>query len=275
MARYAVGDLQGCLRPLQCLLEEVAFDPQHDQLWLVGDLVNRGPDSLGTLRLVHSFGNSVRAVLGNHDLHLLAVAYGATHQRRGDTFDDILAAPDRDTLLDWLLHLPLLYSDDSGHYTLCHAGIPPIWSVAEAHTHARAVEAALRADPNRFFAHMYGNQPDGWSDDLQGWARLRVITNYFTRMRFCSADGRLDLDNKTDTPNKPGYLPWFGHQNRLSAGDAIIFGHWASLEGDISRVSDTVAPDNLFALDTGCVWGGAMTMMNLETQALHKCACPA
>lgn len=267
MARFAVGDVQGCFAPLQCLLEEVSFNPVKDELWLAGDLVNRGPDSLGTLRFVFSLGTAAKVVLGNHDLHLLAVAWNADKLRNSDTFSDILNAGDRDELLDWLRHQPLIYTDPSGDYTLCHAGIAPTWTIDDAHARAREVEQVLRGDKAaEFFRHMYGNLPDCWDNHLQDWDRLRLITNYFTRMRFCTAEGKLDLQNKTDQPDKPGYLPWFAHPQRVNADDAIIFGHWASLEGKVET-------KHTYALDTGCVWGRVMTMMNLETQALHQCDC--
>lgn len=267
MTRYAIGDIQGCLQPLQCLLKEVNFDPQSDQLWLVGDLVNRGPSSLGTLRFIHSLNDCVKMVLGNHDLHFLAIAFGAATPGRADTFDEILRAPDLKQLVEWLRKQPLLYSDPSGDYHMTHAGIPPIWDLAQASRLAREVESKLQSDaPEDFFRHMYGNTPAVWSEQLQGLDRLRVITNYFTRMRFCSAAGELDLDNKLDTTDREGFAPWFSFTARKTAENQILFGHWASLEGRANT-------PNVFALDTGCVWGRTLTLMDLDSQIMHQCHC--
>ena len=272
MTRYAVGDLQGCLQPLLCLLEQVNFDSQQDQLWLVGDLINRGPASLATLRYIKALGDCCRIVLGNHDLHFLAVACGAIAASKFDTFEEILNAPDRDELVHWLSQQPLLYSDPSGDFHMTHAGIPPNWSLTEARRYAQEVEAVLRSDSKEaFLRSMYGNQPAGWQDNLQGWTRLRVITNYFTRMRFCTADGQLDFKHKLtaiDNPALPGYAPWFSHPQRLSKDDQLIFGHWAALEGKTNT-------ENVYALDTGCVWGNSMTLMNLENKQRLHCDCPA
>ena len=267
MTRYAVGDLQGCLDPLQRLLNDVSFDPRADQLWLVGDLINRGPASRDTLRFVIDLGDCTRVVLGNHDLHFLAVAFGVESPRRGDTFADILGAPERDEYCDWLRHKPLIYSDPSGDYTMVHAGIAPQWDLAQAHNLGREIEQQLRGDHiAEFFSHMYGNQPDCWNEQLDGWQRYRLITNYFTRMRFCSADGTLDLRNKTNDSTDENFKPWFSHPLRKTRNDAIIFGHWAALEGK----TDT---DNTYALDTGCVWGACLTLMNLDNKTLHTTNC--
>ncbi len=267
MTRYAVGDIQGCLLPLQCLLDEVSFDPNRDQLWLVGDLINRGPASLACLRYIKNLGSCTRIVLGNHDLHFLAVAFGAIAAGKSDTFDEILAADDREELIAWLMQQPLMYSDPSGDYHMTHAGIPPNWSIAEASHYAREVEAVLQSNQaDIFFSQMYGNEPNCWGEALSGWTRLRVITNYFTRMRFCTAMGELDFKNKLATIDKPGYRPWFAHPERLARNDNIIFGHWAAMEGQVSS-------PHVFALDTGCVWGKKMTLMNLETQQLFSCQC--
>ncbi len=267
MTRYAVGDLQGCLQPLQCLLEEVNFDTRQDQLWLVGDLINRGPESLETLRFIKQLGDCTRIVLGNHDLHFLAVASGAIATKKADTFDELLAASDCQQLAQWLLQYPLLYSDPSGDYHMAHAGIPPIWTLQQAHRYAAEVEAALKGEQTKqFFQQMYGNEPAGWHEQLEGWTRLRVITNYFTRMRFCRADGELDFNNKLTTIDKPGFKPWFYYRQHIACNEKIIFGHWAALEGKTNT-------NNIFALDTGCVWGQNLTLMNLETQQLHRCSC--
>ena len=272
MSTYVVGDIQGCLKPLKCVLRQVAFTPGRDVLWSVGDLVNRGPKCLKTLRFIYKMRDSVVMVLGNHDLHLLAVAAGVRAPTSSDTLDKILAAPDRDELLGWLIRQPLLHREHG--YTLVHAGIPPQWSVEEAAGYAREVEAVLQSPRCvEFFEAMYGNEPARWSDDLTGMTRLRVITNYLTRMRYCSADGTLDLTSKGPSPDPAGpgqqareVSAWFSHANRKVAGDRILFGHWASIEGR------TDTPDAI-GLDTGCVWGGALSLLNLETGQWVRCQC--
>ena len=268
MATYAVGDIQGCFEPLQQLLTQVAFNPDLDRLWLAGDLVNRGPASLEVLRFVKNLDRSAQIVLGNHDLHFLAVAEGVRKASRSDTLDQLIAAPDLPELMAWLRAQPLLHRDKSLGYTMVHAGIPPMWSVKKAEKRAREVEAVLQSgDYRRFLKAMYGNEPSGWRKGLKGMKRLRVITNYFTRMRFCDADGNLDLDNKS-APNAVtlGYAPWFALLNRKTAEDQVLFGHWAALEGHSSH-------PNAIALDTGCVWGGCLTMMRLEDRQRFQVKC--
>ncbi|WP_369958629.1 symmetrical bis(5'-nucleosyl)-tetraphosphatase [Pseudomonas benzenivorans] len=269
MATYAVGDLQGCLEPLRCLLRRVAFDPDKDRLWLVGDLVNRGPASLETLRFVYALREAVTCVLGNHDLHLLAAAHNIERLKKADTLQDILNAPDRDELLDWLRRQKLLHYDAERDIALVHAGIPPQWSLQKALKRAAEVEEALRDDSRLplFLDGMYGNEPARWDSELRGITRLRVITNYFTRMRFCTADGTLDLKSKEGIGSAPaGYAPWFSHANRKTRGQKIVFGHWAALEGRCNE-------PGLFALDTGCVWGGAMSLLNIDSGERHRCDC--
>lgn len=271
MSVYAVGDLQGCLQPLQCLLKEVAFDPAKDRLWLVGDLVNRGPQSLATLRFLYAMRDSLICVLGNHDLHLLAVAHNRERLKKADTLQEILDAPDRDELLNWLRQQPLLHYDAERDTLLVHAGIPPQWTLSKALKRAAEVQDALRDDTRLplFLEGMYGNQPARWDKGLRGIERLRVITNYLTRMRFCSADGSLDLKSKEGLDSAPaGFAPWFSYANRKTRKHKIIFGHWAALEGRCNEA-------NLFALDSGCVWGGAMTLLNLDSGAKHLCHCHA
>lgn len=272
MSTWAVGDLQGCLQPLQCLLERVKFNSDRDVLWSVGDIINRGPQCLDTLRWFYERRDNIRMVLGNHDLHLLAAAAGHKTLSRSDTLAPILDAPDRDTLLDWLRQQPLLWQEHG--VTMTHAGVPPPWSVTEAAARAQEVEAVLRGDhAEDFFAAMYGNSPAIWDDALTGNDRLRVITNYFTRMRYCTAEGRLDLVSK-GPPDKPGgeaaedprLLPWFAHPGRVAAGDTLVFGHWAALEGRTGL-------DNVIALDTGCVWDGSMTLYCVETGERVSCRC--
>lgn len=269
MAVYAVGDLQGCLEPLQCLLEHVNFDPARDRLWLVGDLVNRGPQSLETLRFLYSIRDSVTCVLGNHDLHMLAASRNIERLKKGDTLRPILEAPDRDNLLQWVRQQKLLHYDAERNIAMAHAGIPPQWTLKKALKLAAEVETALLDDAlyHPFLDGMYGNEPNKWDNDLHGVARLRVITNYFTRMRFCTSDGKLDLKGKEGIETAlPGYAPWFKHQDRRTGDVKIIFGHWAALEGRCDE-------PGVYALDTGCVWGSAMTMLNVDTFERYLCDC--
>ncbi|KPB20733.1 symmetrical bis(5'-nucleosyl)-tetraphosphatase [Pseudomonas amygdali] len=271
MAVYAVGDLQGCLEPLQCLLEHVHFNPEHDRLWLVGDLVNRGPQSLETLRYLYGLRESLVCVLGNHDLHLLAVARKHELLKKGDTLREILEAPDRDELLGWVRRQKLMHYDAERNVAMVHAGIAPQWSLKKALKHAAEVEQALQEDQlyGAFLDGMYGNEPAKWDNDLQGVTRLRVITNYFTRMRFCTSDGKLDLKSKEGVETAiPGYAPWFSHPKRKTRELKIIFGHWAALEGRCDE-------PGVFALDSGCVWGGSMTLLNVDTLERHQCNCDA
>jgi bis(5'-nucleosyl)-tetraphosphatase (symmetrical) len=266
MSTYVVGDIQGCLQPLKCLLKQVQFTPGKDTLWAVGDVINRGPKCLQTLRYLYKHRDSVQIVLGNHDLHLLAVAAGTRKPNRSDTLDKILEAPDRRELLKWLLHQPLLHHEHG--FTMVHAGIPPQWSLPQAMGYAREVEEVLRSEHCvEFFQNMYGNEPLLWSEDLTGMTRLRVITNYLTRMRYCDKHGALDLESKGARPNSGKKVSaWFSHANRLTANDKILFGHWASLEG----CTDT---PNAIGLDTGCVWGGSLSLYHLETGHWTRCQC--
>lgn len=261
MATYAIGDVQGCLDALQRLLVHIEFHPEKDTLWFTGDLVNRGPQSLATLRFIKELGNKHHVVLGNHDLHLLAVAHGAHTGQEDDTIQEILLAPDRQALLDWLRHLPLMHHDETLGFTMAHAGLAPAWDLAKAKALSQEVEHVLQSDhASDFFHHMYGNRPDLWQDDLQGWERLRCITNYFTRMRFCYADGRLNLRNKgTIDSHSDELMPWFRVPHRQNAKLNIIFGHWAALAG----ITHT---PRVHALDTGCVWGYTLTAMRLEDE---------
>jgi bis(5'-nucleosyl)-tetraphosphatase (symmetrical) len=266
MSTYAVGDVQGCRDSLARLLDELRFDPAVDRLLLAGDLVNRGPDSAGTLRLVQSLGSAALAVLGNHDLHLLAVAAGGRPGRR-DTLDDILEAPDREALLGWLRGQPLLH--ETGGYVLLHAGLPPQWTLADARAAAREVEAALRgADGERLLLRMYGDQPDRWSDALEGLPRLRFAINCFTRLRYCDAAGVIAPEPKGPPgTQRAGLLPWFAVPGRKSAGTPILFGHWSTL----GRV---YWPEHqVWGLDTGCIWGGRLSAFCLETGEVHDVPC--
>jgi bis(5'-nucleosyl)-tetraphosphatase (symmetrical) len=259
MARYAIGDVQGCCDELKALLERLKYSADRDELWFVGDLVNRGPQSLETLRFVRSLGASATVVLGNHDLHLLALAYGSKRKPKdGDTLEDILGAPDRDQLLEWLLGRPMAVYDEPRGDFLVHAGLVPDWTPRVAAKLAREVEAVLRDDARTLFDSMYGNKPDRWNDSLRGMDRLRFVINAFTRMRYCRADGSIDLKAKGAPGEQPEDLkPWFDAPERKSAGVRVICGHWSTL-GYRRR------PD-LLAIDTGCIWGGALTAVNLET----------
>jgi len=259
MAVYAIGDVQGCHAELERLLEALRFDPAADRLWFAGDLVNRGPDSLGVLRRVRALGEAAVTVLGNHDLHLLALAEpGVEASNRYDTLLPILEAPDAGELLDWLRARPLLHWDPDLHWMLIHAGLPPQWDLELARACAREVEDALRGDGRaKFFRRMYGDRPRRWRSSLTGTKRLRFITNCLTRLRFCDADGRIDLE-PTGPPGSqpPGLLPWFRVPGRRSEGLNIVCGHWAAM-GYLSECGVT-------AIDTGCVWGGRLTAQRLD-----------
>lgn len=258
MATYAVGDVQGCFDELQRLLEVLRFDPAADQLWLTGDLVNRGPASLEVLRFVRGLGDRAVTVLGNHDLHLVA-AHLRGESRRQDTFHDVLGAPDRDELMAWLRSRPLLHAQDG--WLMVHAGLPPQWSAAQAATIAGEV-SALIAQPGSdefFLRHMYGDLPDRWSPELEGWQRLRFVINCCTRLRVCTADGRVDLAYSGAPARAPaGLLPWFAVPARASAGTPVLFGHWSSL-GQVHWPGHEA-----YGLDTGCVWGRQLTALRLE-----------
>lgn len=263
MSTYAIGDVQGCHRELMTLLEVVDFDRGRDQLWFVGDLVNRGPDSVSVLRYVRDLAERAVVVLGNHDLHLIATAAGVRAGRPKDTFGDVLDAPDRDELLGWLAERPLMHHDPQLGFSMVHAGIAPPWSATRAATLAREIESMLRG-PARvdLLANMYGNQPDQWSDALQGWDRTRFIINAFTRMRYLTAaDARLNFRETGPPGSQPAELiPWFELDERASRETRIVFGHWATLE--IERPVQVA--HGVFPLDTGCVWGRRLTAMRLE-----------
>lgn len=270
MATYAVGDIQGCFSELMDVLNKVQFDPAKDQLWVVGDLVNRGPASLQTLRYLYSIRHALVCVLGNHDLHLLAVAHNIERMKKGDTLKEILEAPDCAELIEWLRQQPLMHYDADRQIAMVHAGIAPQWGLNKALRRAAEVENALRDDAllPMFLDGMYGNEPSKWNSELTGVTRLRVITNYFTRMRFCTAEGRLDLKSKEGVGSAPaGYAPWFSHPKRRTKDLKIIFGHWAALEGRCNE-------PKVYALDSGCVWGNCLTLMNIDTleRVTSRCA---
>lgn len=265
MATYAIGDIQGCYDETQRLLDAVAFDPAHDYLWFVGDLVNRGPRSLEVLRFVKALGDRAITVLGNHDLHLLVVAAGVRKPHREDTLDALLHAPDRDELLDWLRRRRLMHVDAG--YAMVHAGLLPQWSIAQAQALAREAETALQSpDYGEFLYRMYGNKPAQWHDDLAGYARLRIIINAMTRLRLCTAAGRMEFTHKTGLTSMPaGYLPWFDIPDRASRETPVIFGHWAAL-GLMLRA-------DALGLDSGCVWGRRLTAVRLEDRRVFQCGC--
>lgn len=259
MAVYAIGDIQGCFDELQALLELIRFNPADDCLWFAGDMVNRGPKSLQTLRFIHDLGHSAVCVLGNHDLHLIAMSLGHKLSNDDHTLDAILAAPDRDELIQWLRQQPLLHHDETLDFTMIHAGLPPQWDLTLAQHCAREVETVLRSDelPD-FIEHMYGNKPKRWSDTLSGWGRLRFIINCFTRLRFCDADGRLKLKYKGPPGSQPPeYLPWFELPARKSRDMDIVFGHWSTL----GPRSDP----GIYPLDTACLWGGELTALRIDS----------
>lgn len=258
MTDWAIGDIQGCAKPFFRLLERIQFNPTTDTLWVAGDMVNRGPDNLSVLRFIKALGPQARVVLGNHDLHLLATAEGARKPSPKDTLHDVIAADDSDELLQWLRQQPLIQHNNQ--FVMSHAGVPHIWPTERALALAEEVASCLK-DNDRyrsFLFEMYGNEPSGWHNSLTGNTRLRVITNYLTRMRFISATGELNLTAKESAGSAPqGFSPWFQHY--ATRTHDILFGHWAALEGNTGR-------NNIHALDTGCVWGGKLTVINLATR---------
>ena len=262
MSHYAIGDIQGCHAELCQLLEFIGFSPRNDRLWLVGDLVNRGPESLAVLREVKALGDCAFTVLGNHDFHLLTVGAGHAKTRRRDTIAPILDAPDRDELLHWLQRRPLVVVD--GDFVLVHAGLLPAWTADVALALSREVEAMLagrRAD--RFLRELYGDEPRAWRDELEGFDRLRVVVNACTRLRYCTAGGVMEFKEKRGPASTPeGFLPWFEHTNRASAGKTIVCGHWSTLELKL-------AP-NLLMLDSGCLWGGTLTAIRLDDRRVYQ-----
>ncbi len=277
MSTYVIGDLQGCAASFDALLERCAFDPHRDRVWLVGDLVNRGPDSLGVLRRVMALGDAATAVLGNHDLHLLAVAAGLRKSGRRDTLGPLLAAPDAATLLDWLRHRPMAFrASFAGRpdAVMVHAGVVPGWNADDTMRYAGELEMALRADRWRdTLATLFGNEPDRWDDALTGSGRLRAIVNVLTRLRFCSSDDRLDFDAKDAPPEassssvvSSAFRPWFDFDERGTRDALVVFGHWSTL--------GVMVRDDVIGLDSGCVWGGALTAVRLEDRALFQVACP-
>ena len=266
MATLAIGDVQGCYDQLMRLLERAGYDEKRDVLWFVGDLVNRGPQSAQTVRFVKKLGARQVTVLGNHDLALLVIAAGIRKPHRGDTFDELLAAPDRDELLDWLRFQKMMHTGEG--YTMVHAGLAPQWSVAQALALAREVEVALQGPGYReFLANMYGNEPVRWRGDLAGYERLRVIVNAMSRMRLVTSEGAMEFSHRTGLAGlPPGYLPWYDAPARASRADRVIFGHWAAL-GLLVR-------EDVVCLDSGCVWGRSLTALRLEDRRIYQLECP-
>ncbi|VTU20928.1 symmetrical bis(5'-nucleosyl)-tetraphosphatase [Variovorax sp. RA8] len=266
MALYLIGDVQGCDEPLARLLDHIAFSPSRDQLVLLGDLVNRGPDSLAVLRRMQRLDGAAQSLLGNHDLHLLGVAQGARKHGRKDTLDAVLAAPDREALLDWLRRQPMALHRElaDGELLMVHAGVLPQWSLADTLALAAELESVLRGPAwTEFLQTMYGNEPAQWSDALSGSARLRVIVNALTRLRFCSAEGVMEFETKDGSAAAPaGFMPWFDVPGRRTANLTVAFGHWSTL-GWLSR------PD-LLSTDTGCVWGGCLSAVRIGAKAADR-----
>ena len=258
MATYAIGDIQGCYDSLIRLLEKLNFDKTKDTLWFAGDLINRGPDSLSTLRFVKSLGDCAISVLGNHDLHLLAIAHNVKTTRSAD-LQRILDADDREELLQWLSTRPLLHHDKNLNYTITHAGIYPLWTLEQAKIYAAELEDELKNNLNAFLNNMYGDKPDNWNESLTGFERLRFICNSFTRMRFCYQNGILNFSSNGAPGTIPeGAVPWFDVSNRKENNERLLFGHWSTL----GKIKNT----HIYPLDTGCVWGGELTALQIDTE---------
>lgn len=268
MSQYVIGDVQGCFDELQQLLEQIQFNPENDRLLFAGDLVNRGPKSLDVLRFVKSLGDSADTVLGNHDMHLLAVAHKNFSHASGKSLDPVLKAGDRIDLIEWLRHRPMLIHVAELQSTVIHAGLPPQWTLEEAKKHASELEIRLQSNKaDRYFKEMYGNKPLKWRSDLKGMKRLRFITNCFTRLRYCNSKGKLALNEKgSPSGTRERIMPWFDVPGRKTANERILFGHWSTL-GLLSR-------NNATCLDTGCLWGGTLTAMRLEDSEVFQLKCP-
>jgi bis(5'-nucleosyl)-tetraphosphatase (symmetrical) len=262
MPLYAIGDIQGCHAEFCELLTLIGFSPASDRLWLTGDLVNRGPDSLAVLREVMALGDAAVTVLGNHDLHLLTVAAGHRDPHRDDTLAPILEAPDRDELLDWLAHRPLAVAGDG--MLMVHAGALPQWSTDDVLALAGEVERVLAGDErDAFLGVLYGDEPHTWRDELAGDDRLRAIVNALTRLRFCATDGRMEFREKRGARSAPpGFAPWFAHPGRRTAGSLVVCGHWTTL--------DLLLAPNVLMLDSGCLWGGALTAIRLPDRRIYQ-----
>ena len=269
MSAYAIGDIQGCYSELQNLLNEINFDERRDELWFTGDLVNKGPKSLQTLRFIKALGVNAKITLGNHDLHLLAVAKNIQPLLKKDTIQEILAADDVKELIDWLKSRPLLITDDDLNFTMVHAGLPPQWSLENAKEFAKECELILQSEKiNKLLAEMYGDTPNIWVNSLQDYAKQRFIINCFTRIRFCNSDGMLDFDTKV-APGKQNtsLIPWYSLPNRKTKDNKIIFGHWSTVHiGNEKNFKQY----NVYPIDTGCLWGGRLTAMRLEDEKVFS-----
>jgi len=269
MSTYAIGDVQGCYSELQNLLNEINFDERRDELWFAGDLVNKGPKSLQTLRFIKALGVNAKITLGNHDLHLLAVAKNIQPLLKKDTIQEILAADDVEELIDWLKSRPLLITDDNLNFTMVHAGLPPQWSLENAKEFAKECELILQSEKiNKLLAEMYGDTPNIWVNSLQDYAKQRFIINCFTRIRFCNSDGMLDFDAKV-APGKQNtsLIPWYSLPNRKTKDNKIIFGHWSTVHiGNEKNFKQY----NVYPIDTGCLWGGRLTAMRLEDEKVFS-----
>ena len=269
MSTYAIGDIQGCYSELQNLLNEINFDERRDELWFTGDLVNKGPKSLQTLRFIKALGVNAKITLGNHDLHLLAVAKNIQPLLKKDTIQEILAADDVKELIDWLKSRPLLITDDNLNFTMVHAGLPPQWSLENAKEFAKECELILQSEKiNKLLAEMYGDTPNIWVNSLQDYAKQRFIINCFTRIRFCNSDGMLDFDTKV-APGKQNtsLIPWYSLPNRKTKDNKIIFGHWSTVHiGNEKNFKQY----NVYPIDTGCLWGGRLTAMRLEDEKVFS-----
>lgn len=273
MAIYAIGDVQGCYDELKALLTQITFKSDCDQLWFCGDLVNRGPSSLATLRFIHALGDNAITVLGNHDLHLLATAFDHRKPGKKDTLDEVLQADDHDDILDWLRSRKLVHHDSERDITLVHAGLHPDWNIDKAVRLASEMEQLLRSDNHiNFYKHMYGDKPYNWRDDLSGWSRYRFITNIFTRLRYCDAQGKPALDAKGPPGSQPaGLFPWYEVPGRRTQKNRIIFGHWSTLpHAGLSSINHT------YAIDSGCLWGGYLTAMRIDIEPFEyfRLDCP-
>lgn len=267
MRTFVVGDLQGCYDPFRRLLDKAGFDPDRDRLWLVGDLVNRGPQNVEILRFVKGLGKAATTVLGNHDLSLLMLSAGYGKRSKGDTIQDVLEAPDCAELLDWLRHQPLMHYEQG--VAMVHAGLLPDWTIEEALELAAEVEEKLSGDDYRdFLANMWGSEPAAWFDDLEGWSRLRVVVNAMTRLRFCSAIGVMEFKTKGEVDNAPpGCMPWFSVPGRRSQGTTIVCGHWSALGLRVEK--------HFIALDSGCLWGRELSGVWLPAREVVQVPCLA
>ncbi len=265
MSTYAVGDIQGCYEEFARLLDRIDFQTGRDRLWLLGDLINRGPDNLSVVRRVREMGSSAVTVLGNHDLHFLAVHRGGHSPNRSDTFDDLLTSPRVDDISDWYRQQPFIVRDKVLGYAMVHAGIPHLWKMRKALELAAEVEEVIRGSTcEQYFRELYGNEPDRWKESWDGMERWRVVTNYFTRMRLIDADGTLDFSHKGALEDAPeGFSPWFSLRAEEPLKQTLLFGHWAALEGHTDD-------DRIIGLDTGCVWGRSLTCMRLEDGRLFS-----